>query len=125
MSVCSAWRQHLKQPGLPLWQARPGLPCLAIYLSCFIVSSRSNSSRPECNVVTAQAASIPDNRIWGEAIEGKLPLFLMLQRWLRRCGGGLLQLQCRTSFCRWVRRTAYSISIPPYCANAVLLKHES
>lgn len=61
-------------------------------------------------MVTAQAASIPDNRIWREAIEEKLPLFLMSQRWLRRYGGGLLQLQCCTLFCRWVRKTQLTAS---------------
>jgi hypothetical protein len=45
-----------------------------------------------------QAASIAMNTTWFGEVEEKMRLFPPLRRWLWRCGSGLLQLQCSTSF---------------------------
>lgn len=55
--------------------------------------------------ITVQAASIHSLEFWVTDFEVKLLLFLPLQRWLRRYGRGLLQLQCRTSLRDAVRCT--------------------
>jgi hypothetical protein len=49
-----------------------------------------------------QAADIDyENTDWFDGLKEKVRLFLPIQRWLWRCGSGLLQLQCNTSFTRW------------------------
>lgn len=101
-AVCRAWRQHLSQRNLSLWQASLGpslfdmsrwrerlvlcQPCLHCMHSVLSVA--------KC----MQAASIEDSGDQGHGATDALQLFGLLQRWLWYCGAGLLQLQCRTSF---------------------------
>lgn len=59
--------------------------------------------------MTVQVASVWDLGKWTVAAEDRLRLFLLLQRWLWRHGGGLLQLECSTSFTPTVRWHAVCI----------------
>lgn len=109
--VCHAWRQHLSQPGLPLWQVTPHDP----YSACVAMQQRPVRPCPAfcAQSVTGRAlmqvASIPESREWSRTDISHLPEFMDLQRWLWRHGSGLLQMHCGTSFRGGVGLHAYVI----------------
>jgi hypothetical protein len=45
-----------------------------------------------------QAASFKHDGYWDDWSEARLLRFLPIQRWLRRHGSALLQMQCSTAF---------------------------
>jgi hypothetical protein len=96
----------LSQQSLPLWQASLGVFCANVSVSnlCSLLKHQHSwlSEGCSCSVLLeVQAACMDSERFddaWALRVQAKIQRFLLLQRWLRQHGSGLLQMQCNSNF---------------------------